>query len=239
MKEQEKREQQVDTDESIEPAGEQELEETTAEAVIDEEEGKLTIEDIMEHLQQMEEEEEEPVELTPAEQLVEFIKENSEQIRLTKLEDFYGEPLSFSEEEVAEYLEEIAADEQYADIKAIKGSKTRYFYWEKMITTNYANLMARVEDKDLVRMIGETVREETKRYRRATGIKLFSFPPFSLAEQQVLDLLPMLQEREDFADIEQIIASTGALYLYSNKHISKVLVKSLVEWEEVERFENP
>ncbi len=205
----------------------------------EENDGELTIEDIMAHLQEMEDEEEEPVELSPAEQIVELIKENSSEIRLTKEEEFYDESFGFEEGAVEQYLEEIQNDEQYADIKMIEGSKTRYFYWEEKINTNYATLMVRVEEKDLIRMIVETVREQTQRYRRATAIKLFTVPPFLLNRQQILDLLEMIQQREDCADIEQVAASTGAIYLFSNKYIGKALAKSLVEWDEVERFENP
>ena len=46
-------------------------------------------------------------------------------------------------------------------------------------------------------------------------------------------------ERQEFQDIKPIHASTGARYLYSNLYMDEDYAISLVEWEEVERDENP
>ncbi len=65
--------------------------------------------------------------------------------------------------------------------------------------------------------IATMVRNESRVYPQPTNIELFA----------------------EFKDIQLIHASTDARYLYSNLYMDEDHARSLVEWEEVEREENP
>lgn len=176
----------------------------------------------------------EPVEIIAAE-----IRKNAKAIKLTRLDDFFQGPHNMSQEILEQALKELESDEGFNDIKHIEGSSTRYFYCDNDITDNYAKMLAMVEDKDLFKMIAETVRHESKTYPRPTAIKLFTFPPFSLEANQMPDLLRQLKGREEYKDIQEVKASNGAIYLYSNGLMTKAQAASIAEWTEVLRFENP
>ena len=47
-----------------------------------------------------------------------------------------------------------------------------------------------------------------------------------------------LLEREEYQDIKKIVASTGAIYLYSDQYLNPNQAKALVEWNEVGQHEN-
>ena len=214
--------------------------EETGDDLIQEDDGKLGIQDILAHLAEQEQEvPEEEIELTPLEQIVEFIKENSTNIRLTRIEEFAAEPFSFDSDTVEKIVKDIETIELFQDIKILNGAETRYFYWEEKISRSFATMMMRVEEKDLLKMIAETVREETKGYRRPFKNDLLLIPPFNLSQDQLHELLQLMKLREEYQDIKEVKASNRAEYLFSDQYMTERHAKSLVEWQEVERFENP
>lgn len=138
---------------------------------------------------------------------------------------------------VTHLLEE---EEQYADIRAVTAPNGAvYLYSDRHITSNYAELLARVDAGDPLITIAETVRDESRIYPRPTNTHLFTQPPFSLKRDQLNEYIATLMQEEEYQDIQKIVASTGAVYLYSTKHLSQALARSMVYSEEVERYENP
>lgn len=177
-------------------------------------------------------------ELKPVEMAAAVIRENSKEARLTHLDSFLEEPHSF-DAQVVEALPEELAREEYADIKEIKGAQTRYYYDSQDITDNYARMLAMVEDKDLLKLVAETVRHESKTYPRPTTIKLFTLAPFHLDHKTIEGLIKELAKRQEYEDIQEVKASNGAIYLYSDRLMKKAQAASIAEWTEVLRFENP
>jgi len=171
--------------------------------------------------------------------LAELIRRNSAEVKLTETQDLLEEPLSLDMEEVKAKVEELQKDEDYADIKIIRSGNKPYFFSNKFMTKNYAVLLAHILEKDLLSMIAETVREEAKIYPRPTDIRLFSRGPFFLSHEEVNETLKQIKNRIDFADIKEVKASNGALYLYSEKFMNNTYAKSLAELVEVIQPENP
>lgn len=168
-----------------------------------------------------------------------FIRDNSMSGNLTKAEDFVDEPLSLEVDEVLPLLEELKEREDFSDIIVKKGSETIYLFSENYITKNYAKLMILVEEKDLLKMIAETVRDESRIYPRPTDTRLFSRAPFNLARDEFIQVYDELKKKEEYMDIKETRASNQALYLYSDKYMKLAYARSLAEWVEVEAEQNP
>jgi len=166
--------------------------------------------------------------------IVEMIRNNTKDVKLTKLEDLPMEDLDFES-----LWNQISEKEEFADIKKIDGSKGIYLYSELSMTNNYANMLARIEDKDLLKAIAETVRNESRIYPRPTSSKLFTSSPFSIKKEELSDILSQLKAKEEYKDICETTASNGTIYLYSNKYMTKGHAQALTEWIEVLQYQNP
>jgi hypothetical protein len=166
---------------------------------------------------------------------------SQQQITLTAV----GELGSFMPEFDADQIDAVVAHlleskGRYADIQAVTAATGAvYLYSERHITGNYAQLLARVEAGDPLATIAETVRDESRIYPRPTHVRLFTQPPFGLKPDQIDEYVDALLQEEGYQDIQRIRAQTGAVYLYSTKHLSEALARSMVYSEEVERYENP
>jgi hypothetical protein len=140
----------------------------------------------------------------------------------------------------APFLPLLQEDERYQDIMSISiPSGAVFLYSQQFITANYAQLLARTEGGDPLATIAETVREESRVYPRPTDIRLFTASPFDMAWDEIQVHMAQLLEQETYGDIVKLVASTGTVYLFSEKHMTRAHARSLVEWEEVERYENP
>lgn len=171
--------------------------------------------------------------------MAELIRRTSSSYKLTKEEDFAAEPISLTGEELKEKIAELLADEEYKDIGEIKGRKGNYYYSEKYMVRNYAILLARIEDRDLLALIAETVRDESKTYPRPTDLKLFYEHPFNLTKNVLEEAVKRLGEDPRFPDIRQTKCSNGAIYLYSDLYMHPDQAAAQAEWLEVLIHENP
>lgn len=168
-----------------------------------------------------------------------FIRDKSYESQLTNAEDFLDEPLILEVDEVLPMIDELKAREDFSDICVIKGKEKIYLFSEKHITKNYAKMMISVEERDLFKLIAETVREESKIYPRPTDARLFSKSPFKLSKEEFYKVYEQLKKKEEYQDIQETRASNNALYLYSDKFMKKAHAASLTEWIEVEAEQNP
>lgn len=168
-----------------------------------------------------------------------FVRFRSSEYKLTNAEDFFEDPISLEVEDVLHNIDSLKEREEYRDIYTIKGSEAIYLFSDKYITKNYAEMMVRVEEKDLMKLIVETVRHESKTYPRPTSVKLFSYNPFKLTKDQFNEVLTQLKTKEEYGDINEVRVSNGALYLYSDKYMLKAHADSLAEWIEIGQRQNP
>lgn len=172
-------------------------------------------------------------------EIVNLIKVKSSEGILIKKDDFLLEPFLIEENQLENLIEALKNTEDYPDIKFIKGTSNYYIYSNDKMTDNYAILAMRIEDKDMVRTIGETVRDESKTYPRPTDSQLFLNRPFYFKEDEFLNSLKKIDVDSNYSDIKTTKASNGALYLYSDRYLDKDSAKALTEWIEVLQFENP
>ncbi len=138
-------------------------------------------------------------------------------------------------ERVAELLE----DDRYRDITSTVASTGGvYLFSETYITRSYADILVRAEVNDPCATIAATVRDDARIYPRATRIEFFENPIFGIDPEELETHLASTLERPEFGDIKLIGASTGARYLYSDSYMDEGYARSLIEWEEVDQFEN-
>jgi hypothetical protein len=132
-----------------------------------------------------------------------------------------------------------AAGTEYPDLARIEGKADLYRYSSLSMSEAYATHLARVEDKDPLRLVAETVRDDSRVYPRPTAAKSFLSAPFSLSPSDLASVLLRLEGAEETADIKSCKASNGAVYLYSNRHLTDAHARGLTEYYEVERWQNP
>lgn len=170
---------------------------------------------------------------------VKFIRENSSFGKFIKYEDFFIEPINLIEEDKEVFFEKLLNNEEYNDIAELKGKEKRYFYSKKEMSESYANLLFRIEEKDLLSMIAQTVRYNSKRYPKTTSFNVFLKSPYNIKKEELTDLLNQFKINEGYKDIKESIASNGVLCLYSEQYLSKDYADALTEYAEVTREENP
>jgi hypothetical protein len=141
---------------------------------------------------------------------------------------------------VQQYAQAVAGAENCPDIKQIIGpTGIAYLYSENFMTPHYASLLARAGAKNPYMTIAETVREESRVYPRPTNVALFYDPIFQIAGDQMETVVENLLRQPEYQDIKKIVATTGAIYLYSDKYLDPGAAQWQVQWEEVERHNNP
>jgi len=143
-------------------------------------------------------------------------------------------------EQVKAILEEMSADERYLDIKPIPvPDHGNYYYSDRYITANYAEILARTEANDPCAQIAATVRNDSKLYPRPTGVLYFTDPVFGISLEKLDAYVDELLSKPEFKDIKLVRASNGAGYLYSDLYLTEALAKAAAEWNEIGRWDNP
>lgn len=133
----------------------------------------------------------------------------------------------------------LAGARDSADVMYIEGAKGVYYFSTLSMTESYATYLARLAENDPLRLIADTVRDESRIYPRTTAISVFGEVPFLMPPWKIKDLVASLGSNPEFADIQSCAASNGAVYLYSTKYIDKAYAEGLTEWNEVGRTLNP
>lgn len=169
--------------------------------------------------------------------LTKYLQEQSAKGHFITYEDFLQKPLSFEEEDMDLVMEEILNNVDYVQIREIKGKDARYFYSSEKMNETYAQLLLRTKDKDFLRLIADSVRDDSKRYPKTTNLKKFLGSPYHIAEAELEGILDQLEKDPVYEDIKKATASNGVVCLYSDLHLSKARAEYLTEYEEVTRYE--
>lgn len=169
---------------------------------------------------------------SPAE-IVAFVRAES---AATRLATGKGLEAAFPDTDIAATLYEAEASE---DIMVIEGSRDDYYFSKLSMTENYATYLARLAEDDPLRLIADTVRDESRIYPRTTALSSFGEAPFLFPPWKVGRLVEELGRNPEFSDIQSCAASNGAVYLYSTKYIDKAYAEGLTEWNEVGKAMNP
>lgn len=143
-------------------------------------------------------------------------------------------------EQIEEFAGTMIGADKYQDIKLLSDpAGAGYLYCATYMTENYAKLLARVEAKNPFATIAETVREESKIYPRPTKVALFYEPVFEIDADLMQTAVESISQREEYKDIRKIVAPTGAVYLFSDLYLSPPQAEAFVQWEEVDKLNNP
>jgi hypothetical protein len=172
-------------------------------------------------------------------EIIEFIRESSAKGKFVKDVDLFADPIKLTESNINEIINSIKTSTEYLDIVELKGKQQRYLYSNNEMTENYAKMMFKIEENDLLNLVVETVRNNSKIYPRPTAISVFANQPFNLDEKVFNNIFRKILDNKEYSDIKQSKASNGAVYLYSTKYLTEEHAEALTEWVEVLRFETP
>jgi len=172
--------------------------------------------------------------------IVEGIREDSKNGKLTSRESLGAVAPELTPDMLEVTLAEMAQNQEYGDIRRIVASTgAEYFYSDKLVSGSYAKILLRAEEKDSLATVAATVREDSRIYPRPTNFSVFKESVFGIEAEELETLLSQLSTRSEYQDIKKIVASTGAVYLFSSLHLNAALARAQVEYEEVELEENP
>ena len=129
--------------------------------------------------------------------------------------------------------------EESEDLKGLAAQDgARSYYSSDFMTETYA-LILLGKQGDRLRLIAETVRENSALYPRPVPLDFFTQPPFGLTRQEVLNELERIKREEQYRDIVSTTTSTSRVFLYSTRHFEPDHATMLAEWLDVGQSNNP
>lgn len=167
-----------------------------------------------------------------------YIRENSSLGKFIKYDDFFTEPINLKEEDKEKFFEKLFNDEEYSDITELKGKEHRYFYSKSEMRENYAQLLYRIEEKDILNMVADRIRTDSKRYPKTTNPVAFLNEPYRLKKDELAEIFKRFKNTEEYSDIKESKASNGVICVYSDKFLSQSYADALTELQEVTRVES-
>lgn len=180
----------------------------------------------------------EPSEPTMAQMTADLVRRRTKNDgKLTPVTALAYEGTMLTPEQRDQLVAEIEADETCADIKILRVSRGDIFmYSTALMSDTYARILLRAEEDNPYQAIAETVREESETYPRPTPVNTFKNPIFKMNPDQVEQFAREIVQLPEYSDIKLLTATTGVLYLYSERHIGHDHAESLMEWEEVGKY---
>ncbi len=140
-------------------------------------------------------------------------------------------------EEVGDILKKVVdGSEDLHELAAQDGS--RRYYSSHFMTEAYAMILLQ-KLGDHLRLIAETVRENSSVYPRPVPLDIFTQPPFDLTHQEVLNDLERMGAEEEYQDIVPTTTSASRVFLYSTLYLEPEHASMLAEWLDVGQFNNP
>ncbi len=167
-----------------------------------------------------------------------YIRENSSLGKFLRYDDFFTEPINLREDDKEVFFEKLQNLSEYSDIKELKGKEKRYFYSDKKMTDSYAKLLYRIEEKDILNMVADRIRNDSKRYPKTTNSITFRYGPYNMKEEEIKEIFEQFKKNEDYSDIKESKASNGVMCMYSNKFLTQNYADALTEFHEVTRVES-
>lgn len=167
-----------------------------------------------------------------------YIRENSHNGKFIKYEDFFAEPISLSEDDKEVFFESLFKKEEFNDIAELKGKEKRYFFSTNEMTDSYAKLLYRIEEKDILNMIADRIRTDSKRYPKTTNPNAFLLEPYNIKKDELAEIFKQLNSLDEYMDIKESKASNGVTCVFSDKFLSQSYADALTELQEVTRVES-
>ncbi|NBN73827.1 YdhW family putative oxidoreductase system protein [Proteus sp. G2615] len=185
-----------------------------------------------------EEQVEEIAELSAEQHLANAIRQCSKEGELLAISTLYDAPYSLTQEDIV-LLETALKSDEFIDIAHLSLNGEDYFYSDEFMSDNFAQLQLLNHHADICTAIAGVVRFECETYPRPLKQSMLMSDPFHYTTSEIEDALTLMKDHPDFQDIQQILASNDAPYLFSNTLMSYGKARGLTEWIEVEQHENP
>jgi hypothetical protein len=131
--------------------------------------------------------------------------------------------------------ETLAAHEDLAALASISG-KTLY-HAPGLLSRTYASILDRKGSP--VVLMAEEIRRNSADYPRPVSVELFEESPFDLSPGQIESCLKSMAANPEYRDITYTITSTGAVYLFSDRHLDRPLAAFLAERADTGLAQNP
>ncbi len=175
----------------------------------------------------------------PGDLIAELVRAASREGRLitaAELEAAYRESFGPGPEDFAAELE--AALAGHGDLARLPGAGGReYFHSLRHLSATYAGILARRGDPLL--LIAATVRENSQLYPRPLALDVFNAEPFGLTPEVIREVLHGMHGNPTYVDIAAHTTTTGAIYLYSTRHLDHGYAAFLAERIETGLVDNP
>ena len=166
-------------------------------------------------------------ELTPAQQLAGYIRSRSAAALVTAHAQLASEV-----ENADELLAQMPQDPQCEDIVSRTGAKDTYYYSSANMSDNYAMIAQLIEDRDLCVMFAEMVRFNARIYPSATPLRYFQRSPYGLAPDEIEQTWKTMQDRPEFADIEELTNNQNERFLFSTQYLTRRYAKAISDVDE-------
>ena len=140
-------------------------------------------------------------------------------------------------EEVGNTLKKVFEGSEYLHKLVDRDGSWRY-YSSHFMTEAYAMILLQTLG-DHLRLIAETVRQNSAVYTRPVPLDIFMEPPFDLTRQEVLSHLERMAAEEEYGDIMLTTTSASRVFLYSTLHLEREYASMLAEWLDVGQSDNP
>lgn len=148
--------------------------------------------------------------------------------------------MNIADEDIPALIERMAADTELIVLKRISDENgTVYLYSGNDMSDRYAHILTSLKQKDLLEIIADVVRYESKTYPRPTCVNLFLEKPYSVEYETLKDLLDNLGAESQYHDLQFIRASNDIPFLYSDRYLTEFYATKLAEWNAVQQYESP
>jgi hypothetical protein len=131
--------------------------------------------------------------------------------------------------------ETLAANEDLAALTSISGEIL--YHAPSLLSRTYAAILDRKTSPVL--LIAEEVRKNSAEYPRPVPLELFEQSPFDLIPEQIEASLKTMAASPEFDDISFTTTSTGAVYLFSSRHLERPYAVFLAERADTGLLLNP
>ncbi|GAB6125776.1 hypothetical protein [Humidesulfovibrio idahonensis] len=116
-------------------------------------------------------------------------------------------------------------------IIAFQGLSGQTFYHAPdLLSRTFAGILDRKGSPLL--LMAEEIRANSRDYPRPVPVELFEAPPFDLTPEEIESVLKGMAASPDYQDIASTTAHTGAVYLFSTRHLEQSYAAFLAQREE-------
>lgn len=183
-----------------------------------------------------------PEAITPPpahQQLAEQIRACAAEGAVLERQTLLASPDAPSQAELDALLAQIGLDDRCQDIAHIEQQANCYYYSDRYMSHNYARILVFTHEQDACATLAQSVRFECETYPRPFKLDMLALPPYDFDEDKIASTLRFLTQSDAYDDIHPVVASNGAVYLYSDRFMRVGKAQGLCEWIEVEQYENP